>query len=279
MTIPASEDFGLPMILSPRIQRFITLPLLLAGLTVMAWAAPDESDEALPLNIQIRAEVDRPFKGLGREKRKEHSKVYDIAAVEETQVDVPLVRPIDQELVLTHLHKELAKRGFRPVAPGEEPGIILTVHCGRGFLRNPYLKGVFMDETTSPPTASITGLQSHIVNTKTAFFERRLQEAQAEKLFIRVTAWANPDTLPEPKPGKKKKPKLLWKTTMVTDDPANRDLNQFVEKLLAAGSGFFDRDIKDPEAFVTTDLPEGFIKYGDMKVVDDDKAEADKEQN
>lgn len=255
----------------------IALIFIGSALAVIATARePAEPSEPLPLNIQVRAEVDRPFTRWGREEVKEHSKVYDIAVIEETQGDIPLVRPIDKTVVLTHLQKELAKRGFRPIAPGEAPGIILTVHCGRGYLRNPYLKGVHMDETTDPPTASIVGLQTHLINSRTAFHEQRLQEAQSEKLFIRVTAWANPDTLPEPKPGKRKKPKLLWKTTMVTDDPANRDLNLFVEKLLAAGSEFFDRDVEDPEVFIQTDLPEGFVKYGDMKVVDDDKAEADK---
>ncbi|MCC6414493.1 MAG: hypothetical protein IT582_01080 [Opitutaceae bacterium] len=238
--------------------------LAIFGLLTLTLTA---ADEPLPLNIQVRAEVDQPFTRWGREKIKEHSKVYDIVAIEETPSEVPLVRPIDQEVVLKHLGKELAQRGFRPAAPGEAPGIILTVHCGRGYLRNPYLKGVLMDETTEPPTASIMGLQTHLINSRTAFHEQRLQEAQSEKLFIRVSAWANPASLPEPKPGQRQKPKLLWKTTMVTDDPAHRDLNQFVEKMLAAGADFFDRTIKDPEAFVTTDLPEGFIKYGNLKVV------------
>ena len=252
------------------------LCLLLTGTIVTPMVnarEPAEPSEPLPLNIQVRAEVDRPFTRWGREAVKEHSKVYDIAVIEETQGDLPLVRPIDKTVVLTHLQKELAKRGFRPVAPGEAPGIILTVHCGRGHLRNPYLKGVTMDETTDPPTASIVGLQTHLINSRKAFHEQRLQEAQSEKLFIRVTAWANPDTLPEPKPGKRKKPKLLWKTTMVTDDPANRDLNLFVEKLLAAGSEFFDSYVEDPEVLIQTDLPEGFVKYGDMKVVDEDKSD------
>lgn len=235
----------------------------LAVHAVALWA----SIEPLPLNIQVRAEVDRPFTRWGREKPQVHGRIYDIVLVEETKSEVPLVRPIDQQVVLTHLHQELAKRGYRSIQPGESPEILLVVHCGRGYLRNPYLKGVLMDETTEPPMASIVGLQTHLINSRTAFHEKRLQEAQSEKLFIRVTAFANPDDMPESKAGKRHSPKVLWKTTMITDDPGHRDLNQFVEKLLAAGSGFFDREIKDPEAFVTTDLPEGFIKYGDMKVL------------
>ena len=62
---------------------------------------------------------------------------------------------------------------------------------------------------------------------------------------------------------------LLWKTTMVTDDPKHRDLNQFVDKLLAAGSNFFDQEIEKDEAFVRTDLPEGYVNIGDAKVMPD----------
>ena len=147
---------------------------------------------------------------------------------------------------------------------------MLTVLCGRGYLRNPYLDDVNMDETTNPPTLTYVGLPTSLMRQKTHRFEEKLQAAQSEKLFIRVTAWANPDTQPEPKPGKKKKPKLLWKTTIVTDDPANRDLNQFMEKMLAAGSEFFDRKITTEEVFITTDLPVGNVQLGDAKEVPED---------
>jgi hypothetical protein len=241
------------------------------GITLIISSSVMGADDSLPLNIQVRSEVDQPFKGFRKEPLKEHGKVYAIASVSEARGDESLVMPIKEDLLLKHLTKELAKRGFRPATVAEPPEIVLTVLCGRGFLRNPYLDDVFMDETTSPPTASITGLPTNLINQRKAFYEMRLQAAQSEKLFIRVTAWANPDTQPEPKPGKKKKPKLLWKTTMVTDDPANRDLNQFMEKMLAAGSEFFDRKIKDEEALITTDLPVGNVQLGDATEVPDDE--------
>jgi hypothetical protein len=48
-------------------------------------------------------------------------------------------------------------------------------------------------------------------------------------------------------------------------------LNQFMEKMLAAGSEFFDRKIKDEEALITTDLPVGNVQLGDATEVPDDE--------
>ena len=240
------------------------------GMTLGLSSSVMGADESLPLNIQVRSDVDQPFKGFGKEPLREHGKVYAIAAVSEARGDESLIMPIDETLLLTHLSNELAKRGFRPATAAEPAEIVLTVLCGRGYLRNPYLDDVNMDETTNPPTLTYVGLPTSLMRQKTHRFEEKLQAAQSEKLFIRVTAWANPDTQPEPKPGKKKKPKLLWKTTIVTDDPANRDLNQFMEKMLAAGSEFFDRKITTEEVLITTDLPVGNVQLGDAKEVPED---------
>lgn len=250
-------------------RPFLVVAALLGGFTTAAAA------EDLPLNIQVRSEVDRPFKGFGREPERDYGKVYAIAYLQEAPGGVSLVRPVDENEMRRILQAELTKRGYREAGPEEAADVILTVHYGRGFLRNPYLNDVHMDEDTAPPTARIMGLQTHIVRQKTFRFEERTQAAQNEKLFIRVTAWANPAVQPAKKNGKPAKPKLLWKTTMVTDDPAHRDLNQFIEKLLAAGSGFFNRTVEKEEAHIETDLPEGYIRYGDLKVVSNDDGKAD----
>lgn len=252
------------------------IPRILTAVFLLLACALRANAEDLPLDIQVRSDVDRPFKGLGREKAKEHGKLYAVAYIKETPGTVDLARPVDEVVLLKHLRTELTKRGFREAATEEQPEIILTVHYGRGFLRNPYLDDVNIDETSNPPVLTYVGLPTSLMRQKTHRFEEKLQAAQFEKLFIRVTAWDNPSKQPEPKAGKKQKPKQLWKTTMITDDPAHRDLNQFVEKLLAAGSEFFDREIKSEEAFIRTDLPEGYVKIGDAKVVSDD---ADKEES
>lgn len=251
--------------------RFLQFrPLQLAAVLLGGFLPAHSQAEVLPLNIQVRSEVDRPFKGFGREPERDYGKVYFIAYIKEAPGGVDLVRPVDEDEMQRILQAELTKRGYREATPADEPDIILTVHYGRGFLRNPYLNDVHMDEDTVPPTARIMGLQTHIVRQKTFRFEERSQAAQNEKLFIRVTAWANPAVQPAKKNGKQPKPKLLWKTTMVTDDPANRDLNQFVKKLLAAGSGFFNRNVEKEEAHIETDLPEGYVRYGDLKFLSND---------
>ena len=229
------------------------------------------SDEELPLDIQVRSEIDRPFKGWRKEAVKEHGKIYFLASVTDSQSLPPLVLPLDEKILISHLHKELAKRDFREATADERPEIILTILYGRGYIKNPYLSDAMVNENFDPPVATILGaMPKQLLRQKEYGFEEKLQTANFEKLFVQVNAWAHPDDLPEPKRGKKKKPKLLWKTTMVTDDPKNRDLNQFVDKLLAAGSAFFDREMEDEEAFIRTDLPEGYVDYGDTVILDDD---------
>ena len=151
----------------------------------------------------------------------------------------------------------------------ETPDIALTVVYGRGWLKNPYLDEHTMPVGMSdPPVVSMKGTDiQQMIREREPGYEAKLQDASHEKLFIHLTAWEFPGKQPAPKTGKKKKPLELWKTTMVIDDPANRDLNQFIEKMLAAGAKYFDREIKDEEAFVDTDLPEGTVKYGEAKVM------------
>ena len=248
------------------------LPIIALSFALTPAASATTSDEGLPLDIQVRSEIDRPFKGWGREAPKEHGKVYLLASVTEGKSEQPLVIPLDEKILIKHLRAQLAKRGYREYTPAEPPEIVLTVLYGRGYLKNPYLKDAMYNEMFDPPVSTIlAGNPKQLMRQKEYGYEEKLQTANFEKLFIQVNAWAHPDTQPEPKKGKKKKPKFLWQTTMITDDPMHRDLNQFVDKLLSAGSKFFDREMEDDEAFIRTDLPEGFIEYGDAVVIEDDE--------
>ncbi len=247
-------------------------PLLLVCSLLLPAARATISGEDIPLTIAVRASVDRPFQGFRKAPLKEHGKLYHLGYIQETLQDVKLVRPVDEGLLRQHLDLELAKRGFREITGDEVPDIILTVHYGRGLLHNPYLDDTIVNENTNPPTVTIIGgIPTQLMRQKEHNFEMKLQNANFEKLFIRVTAWANPAKQEPPKPGKKPKPKALWKTTIVIDDPANRDLNHFMEKMLAAGANYFDREIEEEEALIRTDLPEGHVELGDAKIVNDDE--------
>ena len=152
------------------------------------------------------------------------------------------------------------------VRPNETPDVILTVIYGRGFLENPYLKGIMVDYSSDPPVETLDGLDTEqIIKERDSTYEEHLQNAQYEKLFVRVSAWAYPGK-PPPKP-KHVKPYLLWKTTVLIDDPINRDLNQYVEKMLEAAAPYFDHKTPDLEAFSSTTVPEGHVTVGDAKVV------------
>ena len=230
--------------------------------------AQNSPQEYLPLNISVRSAVDRPFKGLGKPPAVEHGKVYALVAMDEAKRPVDLVRPVSKVKLAKLLRAELTRRGFREIAPGEEPEIALTVIYGRGWLRNPYLDDVMMNEYSDPPIATVLGgMPTHLMRQKEFRYEEKTQAAQFEKLFIRVTAWKFPQPPPAGAKGGKSKPYELWKTTMITDDPDNRDLNELMEKLLAAGSAFFDREIEKEEIEIRDTLPQGKVILGDLKVM------------
>ena len=92
-------------------------------------------------------------------------------------------------------------------------------------------------------------------------FEGKLQKAQFEKLFIRISAWAYPT---DPKA----KPKLLWHTTVLVDDPDHRDLNCVASEMLANAGHYFDQEIKQEEVDIYKPVPEGRVYVGKPEVVD-----------
>ena len=95
-----------------------------------------------------------------------------------------------------------------------------------------------------------------------ANFEEKVQKAQFEKLFITVTAWKYPEARGE-------KPYFFWRTVMAVDNPDGRDLNLALPAMLAAGAGYFDREIKDPEVTINSTLPTGTVKLGPLDVIEE----------
>ncbi|MCW5548082.1 MAG: hypothetical protein KIT44_03885 [Opitutaceae bacterium] len=221
----------------------------------------------------MRAKVERPFKGLGKAPRQEHGKFYHIAAITLVPSNPPLLRPVDEAAVLAILREELAKRGFTEAAGDTPPEIILTLIYGRGWLRNPYLDDVMIAESTSPPTVISHGMHTNLARQRTSFrHESKLQAAQAEKLFLSVSAWANPHTQPaEPKRKKRSGIRLYWRTTMLVDEPAQRDFNVFVRDMLAAGSAYFDREIDAEEVSIRTDMPTGHVLMAPLHFAGDEE--------
>lgn len=226
-------------------HRLAALSILAAAAIVPALRATT-SDRDLPLVINVRSEVERPFEGLGKAQLQEHGKVYAITSIEEEKSEWKLLFPVNESDLLLKLRGELKKRGFIETTPQLRPNIAITVNYGRGGLVNPYLN-----------TAPTKYLKSYEMD-----FATKLQHANEEKLFIRITAWEFPEKFDPTL-----KPKQLWKTIMLTDSPEDRDMNQFYGKMLAAGSGFFDREMETLEAEIRDDMPEGHVTVGDIKVL------------
>ena len=65
----------------------------------------------------------------------------------------------------------------------------------------------------------------------------------------------------------KTRPKMLWKTVMVVDDPDHRDLNRIAAAMLAAGAPYFDKEIREPEATVFKPIPDGRVNIGTPEVI------------
>jgi len=197
-----------------------------------------------------------------------HSKIYGILSVQEVKAEQRLVKPVNENEIMELLSAEMNKNGFRLYAPGTKPEIVLTVSYGRGLLQNPYFYGTSgVSGASNPPgaggdysTSTIEGAFAvQLIDEKTPGYQSKLQKASFEKLYIRVAAWTYPTA--------KAKSKMLWKTTMVVDDPDHRDLNAIAQKMLEAGVPFFDRQIRDKEATIYKPLPDGHVNVGAPEVV------------
>ena len=243
------------------VRAFLALASLLSGPAFAAPATP--TDGGVPLNIDVRSKIDPKWEGFRKLKTVAHGKLYLLAAVNEVEVVDKLVKPLDKGALATLLRREMAAKGFREITAGETPEVVLTVAFGRGYLRNPYLDDAA--EEMSPEGLPQVNVNSpkQAMRQRQPGFERKLQAAQAEKLYIAVTAWEYPAV-------KGRKPNLLWRTTMVTDNPAERDLNLAMPAMLAAGAGYFDRNVED-EVTINSTMPTGTVKLGPLNVIEEPK--------
>jgi hypothetical protein len=236
------------------------------GLAMVAPSAHAVANEDVPLIIQVRSAVDQPFEGLGKADIVEHGKVYALVSIEEMPGEEKLVKPVNEAELLEALHGELAKQGFTRTAAGQKPDIAITVNYGRGWLPNPYMDDMSFYAAGDPPIYSLAGVvPTQLMRRYEPRFEEKLQNANFEKLYIHIMAWDYPKEPPPPK----YKPKLLWKTTVLTDSPEDRDLNRFFPKMLAAAGGYFDRKTAKEEAEIFDDMPVGRVILRDMKVLKD----------
>ncbi len=235
-----------------------------------------------PLVVGVRSTVVmKPAKradksGLGE--APEHDRVYAILSVQMFPSEEELVEPVDAHALLDEVCLELNRHGFRQVEKGHKPEILLTVQYGRAWLNNPYLSET-RDSQTVIGTSSIattdgnatallntanrnvTGSWAPLMSRMAPGAEASLQEAQFEKLCIRLIAWRY---FSDPKA----RAQQLWRTTMLLDDPDHRDLNAFASEMLAAGAPYFGRDIAEPETKVVKPPPEGQVNVGTPVEVD-----------
>jgi hypothetical protein len=267
---------------APRARAFFHVPTArvravfwLLGLAATSAAAfaehlsvPDPKD----LSIGIRSGVD--LKAKSRKDRAVAAvdpgakrAIYALVSVQQQPSPLKLVRKVDGRALAEKLVQLLDAQGFRRAQPGQTPEIVITMRFGRSYLwPNPYTNsgegGLTLDGLTDggklverPPFFEpMTGL------------EERIQRADMEKLIIQVIAWQYP-----PPASQKEEPRMLWRTTMNTDDPDHRDLNEIGGKMLELAAPFFDRELTEPEVVITQPLPEGHVKLGDAKVIEEPK--------
>lgn len=199
---------------------------------------------------------------------------YLLASIKEMKTDEKLLKPVNAQAIAAELNKVLQAQGFRPVARGEKPEIVIIAQYARGMILNPYIDPDKLPITDfrhglhGPPNLSNTVPATTIVPHDTLVgLEAKTQELNYEKLAIEVSAMKYP-----PPSDPKKKPELLWQTIMYADDPDHRDLNTIMPKLLASGAPYFDKHIdREHEVKIMTDLPAGHVIVGAPEVVSDTK--------
>jgi len=240
-----------------------------AGLVLLLSSAA-RANPPSDLDIGVRADIDEPVKidtksGELPPNAAASGKIFALTPPQLAPSVVKLVKPVDQDALLAQLFQVLQRNDFRPAQPGEKPEIVITLHYGRGFLRNPYFGfGYGMQDALSSgvPTVTIfmpTGDNIHGMGTGV---EAKRQKSEYEKLFLLVSAW-------DYTKAKDGKPRRLWKTLIYVDDPDHRDLGGVFKQMLAAGGPYFGQKIKKEEVEISTALPEGHVKLGPTTVVDD----------
>jgi hypothetical protein len=236
------------------------------------------------LNIGVRSGVDLEVKNSAARAAEladpAHKKpLYAVIWVRQLPTGQPFAKPVDARAIGEHLIRVLDAQGFRRIKPGQKPDIIIGAKYCRAELPNPYSYQIGSadpkrgghDEQKGPIVDNLSD-SGHLV-ARPAFFEPltgledRAQRGTLEKLIIMVVAWKYP-----PPADPKTEIKPLWRSTMTVDDPDHRDLNAVAAKMLEAGAPFFDRELTEPEVTVSQPLPEGHVKLGETKVIEDTKS-------
>jgi len=253
-----------------------------AGLVVCAPAAqPPPIDDGDRIAIAVHATVDRPFQGLGRAPVQDFGRSYILASVQQAPSPEPLVRPVEQEAVYRGLVTELGRQGYRPVGENDRPEVVITAIYGRGYLHNPYSKDPQAGHAApmgmqgvgggGVPLVTINALSPELARRHEFGYLDKVRNADYEKLFISVAAWAHPEAAPPARGRKaaaKPKPYLLWRTVMSVDYPEAVDLNAVLDGMLAAGSVYFNRETRDGQAYHPATLPPGSVKIGRLEVIE-----------
>ncbi len=204
-------------------------------------------------------------------------RIYAILSVQMVSSDPQNMPPVDEDSLLLHVRHGLEAHGFRQVTKGQNPEILITVHYGRGWLRNPYLYDTGDSQAIEgfsdiPAVANMpamlgrsttegAGITTKHLDGFSRGYEAKVQKAAAEKLYVRVTGWRYPT---DPKA----KAQMLWKTTMLVDDPDSWNLNAVADGMLDAGAPYFDHAIAEKELEIHPPVPEGHVNVGAAQVLD-----------
>jgi hypothetical protein len=229
-------------------------------------------DSAPPLSISIQSVVALPLSGAAippGPPERGRARLYALLEVQQVKSQAQLVKPVDETRLTSRLVAALDTRGFHLADEQQTPEILLTVHYGRGWLKNPYRSGggVLAVETSGllpdySEAQNTTGVSSQLMNKMSPGYEAESQKASYEKLFVRVTAWAY-STDPNARA------RRVWYTTMVVDDPDHRDLNEVASEMFAAGAVYFDRATEQNQVSVFIPVPsaDAHVKVGTPVVV------------
>jgi len=248
-----------------RARRFLTAAPWLAVLATLAGAAfTPPMRAAIPTEYGVRTRVmESPGTSHGRR--------YAILSVQMFSSDPRRLPPVDEDSLMLHVRHALDTHGFQPAAKGQDPEILITVHYGRAWLRNPYLTETGATPVTDgisslaglerKPNQDVTGTSTRYIDSRTNGYEAKIQKAAAEKLYIRITGWKYP-------PDGKAKARMLWQTTVIVDDPDRWNLNGVAAPMLAAAAPYFDREIDERELEVHPPPPEGHVNVGAVEVVE-----------
>lgn len=260
---PAKKHF---LLMKPPRARLTLTASVITGLFATALFTSLATAEVNELKIGVRSTAEGWPKikkaAVAEKAEKTRSQSYAILSVGQVPGgDDPLVKPVDAMDIAKEIEHQLTLQGFTKTAPKTKPEILITGEYGRGWLPNPYqgeVENPYGDE--GAPVVNVQDM-SQLIKQRENGYERRLQEARYEKLYIRVKAWKYPTS-------SKEKPELIWTTTMIVDDPDHRDLNGVFKEMLTSGAAFFGRPVDKPETEIFKPLPDGRVDVGAPTVVE-----------